>query len=288
MDIRLTYIERLGFAPRVTNDFTFGTTNMRKETALEYLNIEPNPTHAKAWLVFDLDFEDAAFAWEAALLPPPTITVVNRENGHCHMFYGLKTPVACGDNARRRPLQYLEAVRMALALKLGADLAYPGLLAKNPLHDHWYTIWGQQLYELGFLAEYLTLSKSKPVRVSLADGRNCRLRDELRVWACSVYPAIKLQGTSREKWQDIVLSQAEKLNVFSVPLAFSEVRAIARSVAKYVFDNHNSPEFRRKQSVRGKLGGRPPTTTANGKPWERLGISRSKFYRLRKSGNLPS
>lgn len=89
-----------------------------------------------------------------------------------------------------------------------------------------------------------------------------------------------------EHWQRAVLGQAEKLNVFTPPLSFSEVKAVSRSVARWTWRQFSDEKFSVIQSARGKRGGRPATRTAEGEPWAAQGISRATYYRRMKSGLL--
>lgn len=239
-----------------------------------------------AWLIFDVDYAGAAFAWEKARLPPPTITVSNPKNGHAHLFYGLTTPIGLSDKAREKPFQYAEAVTEAFRARLCADPSYNGQIAKNPLHDAWRALWVHHLYDLGELAEYVTLPKKRPKRESEGHGRNRTLFDQVRFWAYQWVMAYKRNGASLDKWRDAVLGQAESMNCFAPPLPHSEVRAIAKSVARSTWKYFSDAGFSALQSARGKRGGRPKTTTRDGEPWTALGVSRPTYYRQLKSGLL--
>lgn len=239
--------------------------------------------------MFDLDYAGAALAWEKAHLPPPTLTVTNPENGHAHLLYGLFTPVVMSDAARDAPIRYAAALQAALLAKLCADPGYAGLIAKNPFHEAWNTQWLQQLYTLGDLAEYVSLPKRLPKRSELAGvglGRNCTLFDELRAWAYQWVREYQSNDASTAQWHSAVLGQAERLNAFDLPLAFNEVKAVAKSVARWTWLHFSDAAFSALQSVRGKRGGRPKTTTLDGSPWDLLEMSRATYYRQVKSGLL--
>lgn len=76
------------------------------------------------------------------------------------------------------------------------------------------------------------------------------------------------------------------------PLPYSEVKATAKSIAKYCWksDFLAEQEFIKRQTEKGRLGGlkgkggRPKTTSVS-KPWEALGISRSSWYRQRSNNS---
>lgn len=279
MDTSLIFQARLPRRPYCSDDLNHGLVIRPATTALQRRHIQPNAPLEVAWLVFDLDYQGAAFAWEFANLPPPTVTVINPENAHAHLFYGLRTPVVMSNAAREAPIRYAAALQAAFLAKLKADPGYAGLIAKNPFHRSWLSMWIQHLYELSELAEYVDLPKKLPQQKPLGLGRNCILFDELRVWAYQWARQYKRNGSSIEQWGRAVLGQAGKLNVFSIPLSFEEVKAIAKSVAKWTWRHFDDATFSAIQSARGKLGGRPATTTLDGEPWAQLGISRATYYR---------
>jgi len=296
MDIQHLFQERLPYRPWCTNDFGCGLRVLPKATALQHRHIQPNPPQATAWLIFDLDYQGAALAWEKANLPVPTIIVKNPVNAHAHLFYGLESPVCTSVNARRKPPRYAKAVQFAMRTKLNADPGYAGLIAKNPFHPDWHTQWIPKLYDLGELSEYVTL----PNRLPAPDpepggiGRNCDLFGLLRRWAYRQVRDFERKNRDFDRWDNIVLNQAEAINASTFrhdPLPFSEVKSTAKSVAKWVWvnfsDKASNEAFSQVQSERGQLGGRPRTTTECGDPWQELGISRATWYRRRKTGMLP-
>lgn len=286
MDISSVFQTRLPRRPYCSDDLNRGLVIRPAATALRHRHIQPNAPLAVSWLVFDLDYPGAAFGWEKENLPPPSLTVINPSNAHAHLFYGLTTPVGMSNAARDAPIRYAAALQAVFQAKLNADRGYAGLIAKNPFHDAWRVIWVPHLYDLGELAEYVDLPKRRPQREVLGLGRNCTLFDELRVWAYQWVREYQRNGASAEQWQRAVLGQAEKLNAFTVPLSLNEVKAVAKSVAKWTWRHFSDESFSIIQSARGKRGGRPATTTLDGEPWAEQGISRATYYRRLKSGLL--
>ncbi len=223
-------------------------------TALLAPYMQLNPPAAWAWLVLDIDRLGGALAWERGSLPPPTYVAANRENGHAHIGYALASPVCTTQAARLLPLRYLASVSQAYIDAAGADGAFRGPLAKNPLHERW-RVWepaGMQVYELSYLAEFVKLLPLRPRPVGL--GRNCDLFDSLRMWA---YSAVRdfWRPTGEKAWRNACERRAASLNTFAEPLPLAEVRAIARSVAKYVWGKFTPAGFRAVQAARGKKGG---------------------------------
>lgn len=279
MDAHQLFIERLPNRPFVTEDPSYGLKIRAAEKAITFKHIQPNPPVYLYWLLFDVDKSNAVNLWHWLNLPQPTYIVVNKLNGHAHYYYGLKTPVITSLAAKNAPIRYAAAVQNALTVKLGADPGYVGLIAKNPLNPEWYVIFNPTLYELGDLAEYLDLSKKIPKKCMGGIGRNCELFDTVRAWAYKNVLAFKRNRCSFDTWQCSVIDQTEKLNTFQTPLLFSEVKAIGRSIAKWTWRNFSIKEYSAIQSRRGKLGGRPRTTTKDGAPWVELGMSRATYYR---------
>lgn len=222
-----------------------------------FIQLNP-PTHA-AWLVFDIDRPRAADAWIDASLPPPTYAATNPENGHAHLGYALSAPVCTTAHGRLKPLRYLAVIEYAYRRLLGADAAFGGYLAKNPLHPRW-LLWepaNAPQYELGLLADYVDLPLQLPPSRRQEDrgySRNCDLFDDLKGWA---YVAIRDYWRPRgeELWRNAVLMQADRLNTFAVPLLASEISGIARSVARWTWRNTTPAGFRARQAAVGRLGG---------------------------------
>lgn len=229
-------------------------------TALNEPYLQLNPPGMVAWLVLDVDQSNAYAAWLDAGLPPPTFIAINPANGHAHYGYALAAPVPTTKNARRHPIRYLAAIEAAyMKAILGADRGFTGPLGKNPLHEKW-RLWepaNAPRYELSILAEHVAeLPAWVPrKREAIGLGRNCTLFDELSRWA---YRSVRLywRAGGEDRWRDAVRDQAGAMNVeFSVPLLDSEVRGLARSVARWVWRNITPGGFRGRQAAVGALKG---------------------------------
>ncbi|WP_176314894.1 replication initiation protein [Burkholderia vietnamiensis] len=260
----------LPYKPYCTDDLSVGLRIGYKQKALTKRYIQHNPPARVKWLVFDCDYVDSLGAVESRNLPHPNIVAINRQNGHSHVFYGLDVGVVRTDQGRVKPLQYLASVEFALCEALTADPNYSGLVSKNPLHDHWLVYEGRQtLYDLGELAEYLTLPKRLPKRAEVRGlGRNCTLFELGRKWAYREVLAYRLTG-NQTGFKASVLSALLSLNSFPEPLQAREVEGIAKSIAKWTWKHYtgrlpddqwqayvkatHTPEI---QSKRGKKGGK--------------------------------
>ena len=247
-----------------------GKTSYAQKHAIRHPHPSKSP-HLVNYLVFDVDASDAYLHFFDAELPTPTWIAKNRKNGHCHICYELKTPVCKTANAHLKPLRYLASIEYTYAKKLGADLRYSGLLTKNPVDKDWeVTLLNPRPFELDELADYVDLeNKPKKSENEVSGlGRNCSMFDSVRFWA---YKAIRehLDG-GLDSWYSEVLKVAVKSNgAFLEPLPYSEVKATAKSIAKWVWRNHTSAEFQisfsAKQSKRGRKGGLISDSSHGGK-----------------------
>ena len=230
--------------------------------ALKHSHIQFNgPTHCK-WLVFDIDRSNAYDLLQDPHVPSPSIASFNPKNGHAHFFYLLKTAVRTAPDASAKALRYCAAIERALCERLGADQGYAGLVAKNPLHSDWYTMpLRSEGYELGELADWFDLKgpakhEEQPV---YGLGRNCETFEQLRKWA---YKAIRVLDPADgfTRWYNAVFERCAGLQQqFDNPLTEPEVRAIAKSVAKWVYSRlgkrGHSEAFIQRQTERGRKGG---------------------------------
>lgn len=285
--------ERLPHKPYYANDFSFGLRIASKETAVLAKYIQYNQPHAQFWLGFDVDRLGAAMDWSDRHAPPPNFAIMNPENGHAHLLYGLKTAIRTAPDGRIKPLQYAAAVENALRRKLDADVGYSGLVCKNPNHTQWrVSTWALELYTLDHLADYLDLAaqlkNDQQIQPDYGLGRNCTLFEKTRKWS---YRAIRQGWPAYEQWLNACYERAKAYNLqFENPLNENEVQGIAKSIAKwthgrftqesfeeYVVRTH-TPEIQSARGKKSKGGGRPSL----GNPWEALGTSRRTYFRKKK------
>ena len=247
------------------------------------------------YFFFDIDRSDAVMAWHDENLPMPYWTAQTQKNGHAHLCYKLEIPLCTSEFGSQKAIAYASKVQAGLANKLGADVGYSHLITKNPFHKDWrVTFWTEQAYTLDYLADFVELPKklSKEQEV-LGLGRNCIMFDTVRKWA---YKAIRAhRGSTFDVWLGEVLKQCKNVNnAFLEPLLYSEVKATAKSIARYCWkkDGYHYQEFIDRQSKKGAIGGKiskrkpVPTSEATTKPWLALGISQSTYYRRKKLKNL--
>ena len=252
--------ERLPKRPYCTDDLEAGLLIRPSATAARKKYLQVNQPWARAFMVFDLDHERAAYQWDDAGLPPPYWNALNPDNGRGHTCYALDAPVLLGDMAKAPPMRYLAAVESAMTAALQADSSYSGLITKNPKHKHWRTLTGGEAYDLDFLADHLDLAKHTPKRgqaVECGVGRNVETFDATRKYA---YSAI------RKFWQErnFILWQAhlqDRAMIFSQgahssPLDHKECHHLAKSIAKWTWANFSAAGLSEWQRPKGRASGR--------------------------------
>lgn len=238
------------FLPRCSDDKT--ATKVRpREYAISYPYMQVNRPGMVSWLVFDLDHRNAS-VWEDAGFPAPNLIVRNRESGHSHLYYAIE-PVCTSDRARARPIEYMKAIYLEMARALRADLNYAsGPVAKTPGHPWWATTeLHANVFSLGKLAEYVDLPAPAKWGSRVAvnhdpSSRHCQLFEILRHYAYSVVDKAKAEGGYE---QFVARLEAYSLNVMprvlreaasgQGELAWSSVRATARSVARWTWNRYS-------------------------------------------------
>ena len=289
------FFTNLAHKPYCADELLYGLKIRPKKTAINMQYIQGNQPCMFHYFFFDIDRSDAVMAWHEENLPMPYWTAQTQKNGHAHLCYKLEIPLCTSEFGSQKSIAYASKVQAALANKLGADVGYSHLITKNPFHKDWrVTFWTEQAYTLDYLADFVELPKklSKEQEV-LGLGRNCIMFDTVRKWA---YKAIRAhRGSTFDVWLGEVLKQCKNVNnAFLEPLLYSEVKATAKSIARYCWkkDGYHYQEFIDRQSKKGAIGGKiskrkpVPTSEATTKPWLALGISQSTYYRRKKLKNL--
>jgi hypothetical protein len=231
-----------------------------KSMALRRRHLQINGPSTFTWMPHDIDSAGAYYAHDDANVPQPNVIMVNPENGRAHSAYLLANPVARHSASRVGPLRFYGAVERGIARRLGADRRYTGLIAKNPLHSDWQVEWRrEQPYTLPELADWLFDSNMAPDRsaqTTLGAGRNVTVFDELRAFAYRVVMRFKRDDAGaaglaafRARLESVALG----INMqFPEALNLTEVRAIAKSVARWTWSRFTSEKFSCLQSHRAK------------------------------------
>jgi hypothetical protein len=268
------FYEKLPYKPYCSDEL--GLTVIRpKKTAIKKSYIQINQPTQDFYLVFDIDRDFALMAWQDRNLPTPAWVSVNPLTGYAHCAYKLAGAVCTSDMARLKPLKYLAAIESAFIEKLDSDRAYARLLTKNPYHSKWKTVFfTDYAYSLDELADYVDL-KGHPIRGKDASGlgRNCELFDKGRYWAYKEIREYWKPGYKKE-WFQAVEDYLLSINgLFNNPLAYSEIKGIAKSIAKWTYKHFTPEAFRESQARKGRKG---------------IGESKAKGGRASKGGGRKS
>ncbi len=232
--------EDLPKKPYCSNDLTSGLIVRPLQIAKRYKYIQINPPKMIYWLVFDVDRDNGAFAWQNHPgIKPPNLAIINPKNGHAHLWYLLKKPVCRSEAGRINPLRFLSSLQHSITKALGSDLGYCGLITKNPFNSTWKTIEFRSLdepYSLCELAENIDLeSPPKNSEVVEGVGRNCTVFDTVRIWS---YQAISgyWKAGDLNLWKKAVKAKCDGINeLFPSPLTKREIQLIALSIAHWTW-----------------------------------------------------
>ena len=278
--------------PYCADDPESGLKILARPKALTKRLIQLNGPHSFQWIVHDIDDPSAYFAHRDANLPAPNVIAINPDNGHGHSAFLLANPVARHSASRAGPLHFYAAVERGVARRIGADRRYNGLIAKNPLHSHWRVEWRrEEPYTLPDLADWLFFADMRPdpsIETTFGVGRNCTVFDELRAIAYREVLEFKRNGsldTFRARLERVALG----INMqFPKALNLSEVRAIAKSVAKWTWRHFSEEQFAQVQALRGARRAEQMwsghVSAEITQPWIPEGISRATWYRRRNGG----
>lgn len=253
-----TFLQTLPRRPYCSDDLAHGVQIRRKDFAVAKSYIQPNYPGLMSWLVFDCDHDDTFGCWDDGRLAPPNLAVMNRDNGRGHLFY-LLNPVCTSSAARIRPLRYLAAIQQQYTCRLRADPGFAGLVAKNPHSASWHVHeLHAKMHSLGDLADWVDLRPlaqgAAIATIANGLGRNCTLFDRLRTWA---YGRVDLyrRGVSiaraSEMFANACQLEAVRFNDFPTALPLSEVRATAKSVARWTWQNYQGEGVKRGRDGHG-------------------------------------
>jgi hypothetical protein len=277
--------------PYFSNSKKFNPEFIRdKDEAIQYPYIQINfPTIH--YLVFDLDYLDAAWAMYSCDIPGPTLVAMNKENGHAHYYYELLYPLPRDYRKRSKTTKpLLKNVIEFYRDTLRADrvIYSQKLLVKNPLHSKWQAIDsknGCAIYTLSELAESIS-SEWRPSKPNHGASSYQQNYTEARAFKETLDPlsrtmslfnniryyAYSIVGTcsSEEGLFYLVLEWAEKVNKHEISrhfphkgmLSFSEVRSVTRSVVSWTYEHRYTFREREKFNV-GAMG----FESMKGKQW---------------------
>lgn len=186
------------------------------------------------------------------------------KRGKCHCIYLLKKPVYRNREDKTAEIYY-DAVKRLLIEKFAADTGYVGMIIKNPFNIIDYeTIFNSseelKLFELKELADAIQLpkrtNKDKAKIKARYEGRNVSIFDAVRE---EFYEKLNKFSKSIEL-ENSILERCIELsyyvtNEYGEPLPFSEIKSIAKSIAKYCWKMKSGriPDFLDYRSEKGRL-----------------------------------
>lgn len=255
---RQDFINQIISMPFCTDDFKRdGIYRATKSQALSKVYIEHNNNSFINSIVFDIDSDTGAIAWEEAGIPIPNLITQNPANGHAHLLYALSSPVCITENASKKPIKLLRGITEGLTSRLNADLCYTGKITKNPLNPQWRTFWNNtERYELNYLRDFIDeskrLTKKTIVRKIQNEGRNTTLFDNLRFYAYSIIFRFQ-KAEDFCGFQSALEEESAKINnEFDNPLCHKEIQHTVKSISEWVWHRFDSETFSDIQSARGK------------------------------------
>lgn len=285
------YKSKLPAKPYHTNDYHFGKRIGALNSALKSHHIQPNSLTHKYFIILDLDSDMSVLDWADKGLPAPHLIVRNLDNGRSHMTYILNTSIKNDVSGRLKPIKYCSDVEHGLAVRIGADMNYNGLLTKNPFKTSAYKVFSYEdkPYDLDYLNEFVDKDlvkkqrdekKKKKIADGFASGRNCTLFENLRLWAYANW-----HRCHQTELRSNILEQAMVFNTFECQLGIREVETIANSVYRFISRNFSIERLNEMKSDRAKQSRKKSSANliyVDGKPWEEEGISKSWYYEKQK------
>ena len=281
------YKSKLPKKPYHTNNYSFGKQVGPISSAIKSIYLQPNSLTHKYFMIFDLDSEMSVLDWSDKGLPAPHLIVRNLDNGRSHMTYILNSSVKSDVNGRLKPIKYCSDVEHGLAVRIGADMNYNGLLTKNPFKSSAYKVFSYEdkPYDLDYLNEFVDKDlvkkqrdekKKKKIEDGFASGRNCTLFENLRLWAYANW-----HRCHQTELRSNILDQAMAFNTFECPLGANEIETIVGSVYRFITRNFSIERLNELKSERAKQSRKKSQANliyVDGKPWEEECIPKRTYY----------
>jgi hypothetical protein len=241
--------------PYCTDDLCRGVRVLPRGAALKTAYIQANLPWFRKYLPLDVDQKAAALLPDQLGLPPPTIITVNPDTTHAHFLFELAVPAWSGNP---KSDAYFRIVRRALALAYGADLAYVGLLIQNPLSPRWRCREYDKVYTLTELAielpaDLLKIARELPIRRFASanppdvTSRNCDCFEFVRHIG---YRLTRECASPGELCDRVLAFCRERNSGYLPPMRESELRWIAKSVARWCWNRRESLIRRRRDGKR--------------------------------------
>jgi len=264
----LRFYSYLSERPRWGNDKELLNIG-KKENIIEKAAYIELPNHRRYYLSFDLDYECAAHIWIEEGLPEPTITIINNENSHATLHFELTTPILLPIKGRDsyfsfKAVRFYNFVKEGLRCKMDGDKGYAGFNTKNPLFKDeeptkrkWKVYWTDKTYDLHYLNEFSCLKledkqilEIDPTSRHLTMFDSCRKQSYRMVKHFSTFDSFN--GAVHQICNDFYschLAQVQKDHSFPP----SEIKSIARSIAKWTWSKKDDPNFSNFTKNRGAM-----------------------------------
>ncbi len=234
-----------------------------KDRAILRPYIQVNHPLRVVFIVFDMDYEGSAFAWEEMDLPPFTYTVINHVNAHSHGMYMIEPLFV--QHASKSQLRLLKAVISTYSNLLHADkvITSQRQLVKNPFCRDWGLIATGRTYTLTELMDSVPRSNRRKFNKKKAEApgkiinpisRNVTLFNEGRFFA---YEKVSGCKSSDELFERVLnhlihLNETKIRDYFYIPLPYGEVRTITKSITRWVWKKRRA--FTSKRWNTGAMG----------------------------------
>ncbi len=272
-----------------------GSWREPKSKAITMPFIGPNTRGLVSTINVDLDYEDAAFAWEEANVTPPNWITKNRHNGRCHYGWLMEHPVSRGMNSSPRAINLYEFVRRGLTVRLKGDRNYSHILTKTPDHPKYQTTWlsSKPHSLLDFLVflepeDMHHWKRPKQDGNEFAErGRNCSLTSDLAKFG--LRQALKCQdaGHGFHDFAKRMRAYAFDLDSsFAETLGVREVLGIVKSVTPWAWQSASHSVFSEIQRLRAFKRWYGHVSAEREQPWMALGVGRRTWYYRKAKGLL--
>jgi hypothetical protein len=210
------------------------------------------------------------------------------------MTYILKTLIKNDGTRLQNPIKYFSDFEHGLAVRIGADINYIGLLTKNSFKSSAYKVLSYEStpYKLYYLNEFVDKDlvkiqrnekKKRKIEDGSASGKNCILFENLRLWTYSNW-----HSCHPTELRSRILEQAMLFNKFECQLGTREVETIADSVYRFINRHFSTERLNELKSARAKQSRAKSSTNViytGQKPWEEEGIPKRTYY-YRKENNV--
>lgn len=225
--------------------------------------IQHNQPNSLSFMVFDIDTPQAILAHENADILAPSFYTVDKEKTTAHAVYMLDTPVHRNQHSKQSPQRLFATLERIYGVKLGADPGYAGHVMKTPWYENHSVYMPDEslnAVSLTEMADFVDFSRynaeikslkgrEKAITEAYSESRNVQVFDIARKKA---YSAIRnFWGCQYDEWEKACLKLVEDawgvvsvMSAKNAPYLISEMKATARSIAKYTWKNTTPSGFK--------------------------------------------